>query len=65
MALPVNARPINAADTIADTIKTTTGYFTGGDGTLDGPNVYTSSLSSTNEEYYFNVLQAEPSASNA
>ena len=48
--IPPNASPINSADTIADTIKTTAGYFTNGDGTLAGNLVYTGSLSATNEK---------------
>ena len=65
MALPSNASPINTSDTISDTIKTTTGYFTNGDGTLEGTTVYANSASLTNDKYYFNVYQLEPSASSA
>ena len=53
--IPPNASSINTSDTIADTIKTTTGYFTDGDGTLEGINIHTGSLSSDNEKYYFNI----------
>ena len=63
--LPPNATAINAADTIADTIKTTAGYFTNGDGTLAGHEVWTGSLADTNEKYYFNVTQTDPSGSSA
>lgn len=52
---PPNSSPISTSDTIADTIKTTTGYFSNGDGTLEGSSVYTGSTSATNEKYYFNV----------
>ena len=55
MALISNATPIAAADTISDTIKVTSGYFTDGDGTLAGSAVNTGSLSDSNELYYFNV----------
>ena len=33
--IPPNSLPVAAADTIADTLKTTTGYFTNGDGTIN------------------------------
>ena len=42
--LPPNASSINSADTIADTIKTTAGYFTNGDGTLSGNEILLSHL---------------------
>ena len=63
--IPPNASPINTSDTIADTIKTTAGYFSNGDGTLDGTGLYTGSLSSTNEKYYFNVLNGHPLSSSS
>ena len=63
--IPPNASPINSADTIADTIKTTAGYFTNGDGTLAGNLVYTGSLSATNEKYYFNVLNGHPTSASS
>ena len=63
--LPPNATAINAADTIADTIKTTAGYFTNGDGTLAGHEVWTGSLADSNEKYYYNVVQTDPSGSSA
>ena len=52
---PPNSSPINTSDTIADTIKTTTGYFTGGDGTLSGFECNTGSFSSNSSKYYVNV----------
>ena len=58
--LPPNASSINTSDTIADTIKTTTGYFTGGDGTLEGITIFTASLGATNNSYYYTVRQAPP-----
>ena len=39
--LPPNATAISATDTVADTIKTTAGYFTGGDGTIEGSAIHT------------------------
>ena len=63
--LPPNATAISAQDTIADTIKTTAGYFTNGDGTLSGIQIYTGSLASSNEKYYFNVIQTHGNSSSA
>mgnify|MGYP003111483931 FL=1 len=60
LTLPSNATAIAADDTITETIKTTTGYFTNGDGTITGDSIYTSSLGDSNEKYYFNVAQAHP-----
>ena len=54
--LPPNASAISAQDTITDTIKTTAGYFTDGDGTLSGTNIHTGSLSDSNKKYYFNGI---------
>ena len=42
--MPVGATAISAQDTVADTVKTTAGYFTDGDGTLSGVAVYTGSI---------------------
>jgi hypothetical protein len=61
--LPPNATPISGEDTIADTIKITSGYFTDGDGTLTGTQIHTASLSTSNKSYYFNVTQVDPSSS--
>ena len=61
--VPPNSSPIDTSDKISDTIKTTAGYFTDGDGTLAASAVHTSSLTDSNEKYYFNVAQAEPSSS--
>lgn len=63
--IPPNASSINTSDTIADTIKTTAGYFSNGDGTLSGNDVYTGSLSATNEKYYFNALNGHPLSSSS
>jgi len=61
--LPVHATPVSTTDTVADTVKHTAGYFTGGDGTLSGAEIHTGSLSDSNEKYYFNICQLDPSAS--
>jgi len=63
--MPPNASPINTSDTISDTIKTTAGYFTGGDGTISGLNIHTGSLADKAEKYYFNVMQAPPASASA
>ena len=48
--------PINeGSDVIQDTTKVTTGFFTGGLGTLAKANLVTSSLSSTQKSYYYNM----------
>ena len=53
--VPPNSKGINTTDTISDTIKTTTGYFSNGDGTLDGNSVFTGSLPETTWGYFFDV----------
>ena len=63
--LPAGATALNEADKFADTIKTTAGYFTNGDGTLEGSSIHTGSLSDTNEKYYFNATQTHPDSSSA
>ena len=60
--IPPNASSINTSDTIADTIKTTAGYFTNGDGTLGEGDISTGSLTTSNSKYYFNVLNGLPTA---
>ena len=69
MALPANASPINTSDTISDTIKITTGYFTDGDGTLSGTNMFLSIRpdSSNKIEIYrdTNIIYAEVASSNS
>ena len=61
-----NSIPIDTdTDRVTETVKVTQGYFTNGDGTLEGVNIYTMSLSDSNEGYYFNVSQAHPSSSAA
>ena len=52
-------------DKLTDTQKVTSGYFTGGSGQLNAADIYTGSLSSTNEEYYFNITQTHPLSSSA
>ena len=64
-SLPSNASEILDDDIIIDTVKTTTGYFTNGDGTLEGNIINTASLADDNEDYYFNVCQTHPASSSA
>ena len=64
-ALPANAHGIHDEEKIVETLKVTSGYFTNGDGTLEGKNTYTGSLADSNEKYYFNVCQTNPSSSQA
>ena len=64
-SIPTNGTEILSDDTIIDTIKTTAGYFTNGDGTLEATNVYTNSLATSNENYYFNICQEHPVTSSA
>ena len=63
--IPPNASAINTSDTIADTIKTTAGYFTNGDGTISGIEIYTGSLDASNEKYYFNALNGHPTSASS
>jgi hypothetical protein len=42
-------------DKIVETSKVTTGYFTGGVGTLAGTNLVTASLAAGQKEYYYNL----------
>ena len=64
-ALPANAHAIHDEEKITETLKVTSGYFTNGDGTLEGEKTYTGSLSDSNEKYYFNVTQTHPLTSSA
>ena len=63
--VPPNSTPINSADTIADTIKTTAGYFTHGDGTITGEEIYTASSNASSKAYYFNVTQVDDTGAQA
>ena len=63
--LPANAMPLSEDEKIVETVKTTTGYFTNGDGTLEGIATFTGSLADSNEKYYFNVNQLAPSDGNS
>ena len=48
--------PIDANNSVvSETVKVTTGYFTGGAGKLTADSIYTGSLADGNEKYYFNI----------
>ena len=67
-AVPHNAIMIDARegyDKVEETIKVTEGYFTNGDGTLEGYAVWTSSDATSNKMYYYGVTQAPPASSSA
>jgi len=49
--VPIN----NSTDVITDTTKVTTGFFTGGVGSLAKANLVTASLSTTQKGYYYNM----------
>ena len=49
--------PLGPDDKSIDVVKTTTGYFTGNAGTLNGSNVHTKSLSSAQSKYYSDLTQ--------
>ena len=53
---------VGGGDKVQDTLKITAGYFTNGDGTLEGKNTYTGSLADSNEKYYYNIIQTHPSS---
>ncbi len=63
--LPANAMPLSEDEKIVETVKTTTGYFTNGDGTMEGISSFTGSLADSNEKYYFNVNQLVPTDGNS
>ena len=65
LTLPTNAVLIEQGDTITDTLKTTAGYFTNGDGTLEGSALMTGSLADSNENYYVNIVQTHPLSASA
>ena len=49
-----------ATDTIVDTTKTTAGYFSNGSGKLLSTTLYSSSISDTNEAYYYGITNTDP-----
>ena len=48
--IPPNSTAVSAQDTIIDTLKTTAGYFTDGDGTLSGTGIHTASLTDSDSD---------------
>ena len=63
--LPPGASALNEADKFADTIKTTAGYFTSNDGTMVGTDIFTGSLATVNEKYYFNINHKQDDGASA
>tara|TARA_Y100000310_G_scaffold24370_2_gene23408 strand:- start:421 stop:1608 length:1188 start_codon:yes stop_codon:yes gene_type:complete len=58
--------PINASvDALLDSLKVTSGYFPGGVGELVNDLIYTGSLTSTNENFYFNINDNHPSSASS
>ena len=55
----------NANDMIEDTQKVTAGYFTDGAGILNAADIYSGSLTDSNEAYYFNITQTHPASASA
>jgi hypothetical protein len=55
----------NTTDKITETIKVTEGYFTNGDGTMEGPLIYTASINNSNEAYYYDVCNAHPGSASS
>jgi len=51
----MRAIPLTSDDILIDTQKVTTGYFTGGLGTILGSSLVTASLSTTQQKYYTNL----------
>ena len=62
--MPNRTLPINiSTDVLTDTQKVTAGYFTGGGGQLDDENIFTASLSDSNDKYYVNLTNGHPESS--
>jgi len=55
----------NTTDKITETIKVTEGYFTNGDGTIEGPLIHTASKANSNEAYYYDVCNAHPGSASS
>ena len=53
----------SGTDKLTDTQKVTAGYFTGGSGQIDSPNINSGTLANSNEAYYFNITQTHPLSS--
>ena len=59
----INGIPITARDKNVWVEKITAGYFPGNQGKLTSGNIYTASLSSTNESYYYGIAKENPTGS--
>jgi len=66
MAQVINGVSLNNTegfDKITSTDKITAGYFTGGDGKMEGNTIFSASLSTTNETYYEGIAKDTPTGS--
>ena len=61
----ITLNPAEGFDRITDTQKVTAGYFTGGSGQINAPNLNTMSLADSNEAFYFNIAQTHPLSASA
>ena len=55
--------PTVGQDKIVETTGQTAGYFPGGGGQIASSEIHTSSLSDTNEQYYFDITKGHPLSS--
>jgi len=60
-----NLKPTPGEDMIRITTQQTAGYFPSAAGTIDAALIYTGSLSDTNEEYYINISDKNPTSASA
>ena len=61
LTLPIDPN----SSVVQETVKVTTGYFTGGAGKLMGTDIYTGSIDDGNKAYYVNLTQVHPDSSSA
>ena len=64
MAQVINGIPLNSAegfDKITSTDKVTAGYFSDGTGKLQATNLFSASISTTNDAYYYGIAQSSVS----
>ena len=54
---------LETGEALTTQVKVTKGYFTGDAGLLEGNNIYTGSLGTSNQDYYFNVTNTHPLSS--
>ena len=59
--LPINTN----TDTVGETVSVTSGYFTDGVGKLEALNIYSGSLSATQQKFYQTITQTHPESASA